>query len=261
MIKGGTGPIRIDHRDYDYHKTFGSVGGVLTTLPDYDTDAGLTMPNQNEENDQFVPPVPPLEYGCTTYTTTELAIDLGIPPELIDPMVVESITQSNARGGYDLRAALLVGVKIGLFTGIFNIRAQGQDMFDAVRTAQVAAGTEKRSVAVGSKWEPSFESVGTDGILGIPKIIDDPEATWHAWKITGQTTINGQIYLKGKSWQGPKYGFKGLVYFSRPLFNELMSVPGSAAFTATKGKLPPIQTISTTWLEWLISNARNLFGY
>lgn len=260
-MKSGTGPTQIDHRDYDFHRSFGSAVNALASLPDYTTDAGLTMPNQNEINEQFSPPVPALPYGCTSYTTSELAIDLGVPPTLVNPLLIENVTQANIRGGYDLRQALLVGVKLKLFTGIFNIRAYGQDMFDAVRTAQVAGGTEKRSVAVGSEWEPIFEQVSNDGLLATPKNFNDPNITWHAWKICGQKTINGQLYLIGKSLQGPKYGFKGLCYFSRPLFNQLMSVPGSVAFTATRGELPPIQTISTTWLQWLISYARNLLPY
>lgn len=259
MIKGGTRPTRVDHRDYDFKKTFGRVDAVVQFLPEYNTDAGLTMPDQNAENDQFTPVVPPLERGCTDYGTSEVSTDLdGV---LKNPMRLEEVTKANALGGYDVRDSLLAGKSVYGYTGIFNIRAIGQDMFDAVRDAMVSGASEKRSVSVGSKWfSNTFESVDATGILGMPNF-SDSNYTWHNWKICGWKTINDQVYLVGKSWQGKNYGDKGLVYFSRPLFNQLMAVRGSVAFTATKGVLPPIETISTTWLEWLISNAHNLLGY
>lgn len=251
----------IDHRDWSFHKTFGRKAGAIPFPPSYNTDAGLTMPNQDLENDQFSPAVPPIPYGCTSYEVSEIAIDLGNPPALVSPLLVENVTQSNAKHGYDLRQAMLVGVKLGLFTGIFNVEAIGQDSFDAVRDAMISGGTERRSVAVASEWLPPFETVRQDGLLTTNINLNDPNLTWHAWKICGWETIGDQVYLVGKSWQGRGYGNGGLVYFSRPLFNTLMSVSGSVAFTATKGIVPPVQTISTTLLQWIISYARLLLPY
>lgn len=233
-------------------------------LPEYDTDAGLTMPNQGTANTDFTPTVPPLEYGCTDYTTSEVATDLLHPTNLYNaknPLDVESITRANYYGGGDVRQSLLAGVSLGWYTGIFNIHAYGQDFFDAMRDAMASGATERRSVSIGTPWFSIFESVDSNGILSMPWSWSTQGLPWHNYKICGWTTRNGQVYLKAKTWQGPTYGDKGYVYMSRQLVNSLMAIKYTAAFTATRGVLPPIETISTTWLEWLISYARNLLPY
>lgn len=265
MIKGGAKPTRIDHRDYSHKSLLPRFGNTAPFPDSYNADAGLTMPDQNEVNIFFTPPVPAMPYGCTDYATSELATDLFEPtlPQYVDnPMEVENSTHANVNGGCDVRTALLAGKKLNWFTGIFTIEAlDGQDIFDAIRDAMVSGGTEKRSVSVGSKWLSNyFENVGPTGLMPMPNF-NDPVFTWHNWKICGWKTINDQVYLIGKSWQGPNYGDKGLVYFSRPLINNLLAIEGSAAFTATSGTLPPISTITVTWLQRLISYAHNLLPY
>lgn len=263
MIKGGTRPTRIDHRDYSVKSL--KFGSAVPFPAEYNTDAGLTMPNQNGVNAFFTPPVPPLPYGCTDYTTSELATDLFEPTmnSYVDnPDTIEAVTHANTNGGADVRTAMQAGVGLRWFTGFFNIQSGGgQDMFDAIRDAMVSGGTERRSVSVGSKWFGSFEEyTGTDGIVQMPNFTD-LNFTWHNWKICGWKTIGDQVYLVGKTWQGGVFGDKGLAYFSRALINNLMDVQGSCAFTATTGTLPPIQTITTTWLQWLISYAHTLLPY
>lgn len=254
-IKQGTKPTKVSHKDYS-HRSFGAIR--VPFPPEYNTDAGLDMPDQNAQG---------LEFGCTDETQSQLTNDL-VQKEDTNPWQLEAITHANRLGGYDVRDALtwclppdpLHPKRLGWITGFFNIEAIGQDMFDAVRTAMVSGATEKRSVSVGTKWFPVFENVDTTGILQMPNF-SDSNYTWHNWKICGWKTINDQVYLIGKSWQGPQYGDKGYCYFSRPLFNQLMAVKGSVAFTATKGVLPPISTISVTWLQWLLSWGRNLLPY
>lgn len=262
MIKNGTRPTKIDHRDYDYHKTFGVLKAVPFP-PAYNTDAGLTMPNQDIPDTQFTPPIPALPFGCTDYTTSELSTDIQNynGSQIADPRAVENITHANANGGGDIRQSLLAGKSLGWFTGIFNIQAEGQDFFDAIRDAMVSGGTEKRSVSMGTPWFSIFESVGSNGILSMPENFTTAGLPWHNFKICGWKTIGSQVYLVGKSWQGAQYGDGGFCYFSRPLVNEMMSIPGAVAFTATTGNLPPISTITTTWLQWLISYARSLLSY
>lgn len=265
MIKGGTKPTRVDHRDYSAKSL--KFGAAVPFPPAYNTDAGLTMPNQDMVNDFFKPPVPALPYGCTDYAVSEVATDLFMPTATLpgslpdNPLSVENSTHANANGGADVRTALMAGVRLGWFTGIFAIEAlDGQDMFDAIRDAMLSGGTEKRSVSVGTKWFADFETVDASGLLQLPDFTD-PNFTWHNWKICGWKIVNDQVYLVGKTWQGPTYGDKGLVYFSRQLINTLLAVPGSVAFTATTGTLPPISTISVTWLQWIISYARSLLPY
>lgn len=257
----GAKPTPIDHRDFST-KSFKKIrfGAAVAFPPEYNTDAGLSMPNQDVENDQFTPPVQAMYNGCTDYCDAEVATDLdGI---LKDPIAVENITHANALGGIDVRTALKAAVELGWITGFFNVEPEdGQDMFDAIRDAMVSGGTEKRSASVGTKWiEDPFELVGSDGIIAMPDF-NNPSFTWHNWKICGWKTIGDQVYLVGKTWQGAAYGDKGFCYFSRPLVNNLFAISGSVAYTTTKGVLPPITSISTTWLQWLISYARNLLPY
>lgn len=248
MIKQGTGPTKIDHRDYS-HKSF---RGIQVPFPaEYNTDAGIDVPDQEADG---------LPNGCTDETQADITNDLAAQSIAL-PWIIEALTNANKNGGCDIRISLKAAIKLGWITAFYNIEAlDGQDMFDAVRDAMASGATEKRSVSVGSKWFPIFESVGKDGLLKTPDL-NSTVFTWHNWKISGWKTIGDQVYLVGKSWQGSKYADGGYCYFSRPMFNQLMSVPGSVAFTATRGVLPPISTVSVTWLQWIISYARNLLPY
>lgn len=248
MIKQGTFPTKPSRKDYS-HKSFGAI--QVPFPPEYNTDAGLDMPNQNADG---------LPNGCTDFAQSELANDL-VQQAITTPQQLETATHANASGGIDIRTSLKAAISLGWITGFFNVEAlDGQDIFDAVRDAQISGGTEKRSVTVGSKWFPEFETVSSTGILPIPNF-NGINYTWHDWDIKGWKTINDQVYLVGKSWQGSTYGDNGWCYFSRPLFNQLMAINGSVAFTTTKGVLPPISTISLSWLKWLISYARLLLPY
>lgn len=243
MIKQGTKPTVKSHKDYS-HRSFGAIQVPFPT--EYNTDAGLLIPNQNAEG---------LPYGCTDEAQSEVSNDL-VQMQSYTPFQLESVTHANALGGYDIRSSLLAIRNLGWISGFFNIEAIGQDMFDAVRDAMVSGGTEKRSVTIGSKWFHEYE-FPVNGILPTPDF-NGSNYTWHNWKICGWKLINDQIYLIGVSWQGNTYGDKGFHYISRQHFNQLMNIGGSVAFTATKGVLPPITTISLSWLQWLMSYARQL---
>lgn len=109
MIQNGTRPTKIDHRDWDFSKTFAGVATVPFP-PAYNTDAGLTMPNQDTVNNLFNPPVPALPFGCTDYTTSEVATDLNdasFIAQIENPMAIEDETHANALGGGDIRTSLL----------------------------------------------------------------------------------------------------------------------------------------------------------
>lgn len=266
MIRPGTKPTKIDHRDYDFQKSFGSSTVPFPAV--YNTDAGVTMPNQEVDDDSFNPVVLAEPSGCTNETTGDVANDLVNGKKIHRPDTLEAITHANAKGGYDIRQSLLAGKSLGWFTGIFNVRPIGQDYFDAFRTAMASGGTEKRSISIGTAWYPEFEPVGNgfgkmtpNGIISEPANWSTDGMPWHNWKICGWKTIGEQVYLVGKSWQGRQYGDHGFCYFNRPIINKLMSMPGTCSFTATTGQLPPISTVSVTWLQWLISYARSLLPY
>lgn len=256
-MKSGTKPTPIDHRDFGHFQTFGAV--IPPTFPpSYTTDAQLWQPNQEIQNITPTFTTPPLEFGCTDFSTADSGSDLvGI---LLNPYNVDKITNANASGGAQVRTALTAGVTIGYFKAYFNVQPVNLDFFDSVRLASISGVPEKRSVVIGSKWFSNpFETVDSTGILSIPNF-SDPNFTWHCWKIAGWKTINDQVYLIGKSWQGSEYGDGGYCYFSRPLFNQLMSIGGSVAFSVTNATPPPPQTINTSIVEWIISNFRLLLG-
>lgn len=264
----GTRPLKIDHRDYDLHRTFG-VAQTPIFPNELMIDAGLWMPNQNQPESEFGNP--PLPYGCTEYTQSDLCADQdGI---LYNPMYLENIVHANTNGGADMREVLKVVVNQGTQkkdgtitkrTGFFNIKAYAPlDYFDAIRYAMLSGGQERRSVSWGTPWYPIWEQTAMQMNPIMPAMLSyDPTGCgWHNSKFAGWKTINGVTYLVNKSWQGTNCGENGWLYFSREVVNAVMQVPGTAAFTVTSmGSNQPIVTIPTTTWQWLISNIRNFLG-
>ena len=113
---------------------------------------------------------------------------------------------------------------------------------------------------MGVPWFPIFQSVDKTGILQQPESLDTSTATWHNACVSGFLKINGIPYLQVKSWQGKQYGNNGWCYMSRSLINSLFSIPGTVAFTATRGDIPPIATIPVSIVQWIISNIKNFMG-
>lgn len=286
-MKSGTRPTNIDHRDRDFHRSFGSV--VPQTFPqEYLCDAGLTMPDQESVNTFFIPPVPPLPYGCTDYTQSELATDLVLGKQVFNPQDIENITGANKNGGYDIRMSLLVAKALGWINGFYNIKTiAGLDYFDAFRLAQLVGAPEKRSISFGCPWFPSWEAAiqgniliqnsdgsfttrsGGDSISIIPMPLPSELATisknplaygWHNSKLDGWKMFNNQLVYRDKSLQGKNIGDGGFIYFSRTVINVVMGIQGTVAFTATNNEPTNIVTIPVTYLQWIISIICNALG-
>ncbi len=258
-VKDGLKPLRHDHRDYDYIKTK-KLGGILpASIPDFNVDAGLWMPNQETENAAFTPPIPALPFGCTDYAQNELCMDEdGV---LQNPMDIENVTHANASGGTDLRTSLKAVVKLrgDKHPNFFAIKSSGIfDWFDAVRVSLYSTSSQKRGASIGSPWYPDFNTGAS--ILPIPDF-SLSRASWHDWCIKGQKTISGEVYLIGKPWLGKDYGDAGFVYFSRPLFNALMNINGTGAYTLDK-LLPgeQAQSVDSNIVQKIVSYIRNLLG-
>jgi hypothetical protein len=260
MPKSGVKPTKHDFRDYDYLKTK-KLGGILPAFPaEYNVDAGIWAPNQEEVNYYFMPPVPAMPYGCTNYSQNELCMDEdGI---LQNPMDLENLTHANANGGSDLRSSLAATIKLRGkdHPAYFNIKAQGIiDWFDACRITMLSTANEKRGVSVGTPWYPDFNM--DKAILPIPDFSLN-RASWHNWVVKGWKTIDGQVYLIGKPWLGADYADKGFCYISRPLFNALMNIRGTAAYTLDKLlSNETAETVDTNVVQWIVSLIRNLLGY
>lgn len=254
---GGLRPIWTDHRDYDFHKSFGST--VPASFPDsYNVDAGLWTPDQNiSQAITGLPTIPPLPEGCTDYAQDDLVINQDAA--LYSPMLIENVTHANANGGGDIRAALAALKTLFNRGSYFNVTPVAPlDAFDAIRLAMLSTQSEKRAVSIGTPWFPEFESPLT-GILPTPTNYFVARATWHNWVICGWKIIGDQPYLIGKSWQGAGYGDKGFHYVSRPLLNSLMGISGSAAFTISKSPAA-VQTVDVSFIQWVVSFIRSLIG-
>ncbi len=262
-LKSGLRPIKHDHRDFDYFKSK-KLGAVISSFPaafpdSYNTDAKLWIPNQNAGSTLFTPPVPPMPYGCTNYTQSDLCADED--KKLYSPLLLENITHANANGGSDLRTSLNAATKnIPGHPAYFNIRPSGAiDWFDAIRLAMISASSENRSVSIGSPWFPEFTEA--EDVVPMPSSWSLSRASWHNYAIKGWKSINGQPFLIVKPWLGQGYADAGFSYFSRTLFNALMNISGSAAFTIDK--LIPgeeVQKVDSTIVQWIVSYVRFLFG-
>lgn len=241
MIKQGVKPIKKDHRDYSFHRTFGNQPQVFADS--LNLDPGLTMPDQNADG---------LPYGCTGYAQAELCTDedkiIYYPKFQYDKtLLMEGITPSDQnfeKGGCDVRDSLNSTIVYGLQavgeTGdqalnhrrgaYYNVDlAQGLDWFDSIRNCLVL---NQRTVSIATPWYIAFESP-YNGIIKAPNTYDTTFATWHNWKVCGWKTISGSPYLIGKSWQGKNYGDAGYCYFPRDVINQTMLINGSGAFTLT----------------------------
>ena len=253
MIKHGTRPLEVDRRDYSFHHSFGSAGLDVSTLPQqFLLDAGLTMPDQEEQNSQFTPPVPALPFGCTDYGGSEICIDQD--QKLFNPMDLENVDHANSLGGVDMRVALASAVKVYGRKAYFNVSpAGGLDWFDTVRAAIWINQPERRSCVIGSIWYPQWESMTeSSGMLVYPSELQ-LTGPWHCYKIDGWVTIGGYLYLRVKSWQGKDFGDKGWAYMSRPVFNAIMSVNGACAFTISEVQPPKIVdfTFISQFVNWI----------
>lgn len=272
MMKKGTFPTSIDHRDRDYHKSFRTFG--TTQFPtEFFTDAGIDMPAQALVNNNFDPPVPPLPEGCTDYAQSELATDLVEGRTVRNPALLEAVTHANELGGYDIRKSLVAAKGLGWFSGFYNIKSAGFiDYFDSFRLAQIGGLPERRSITWGTPWFPSWEaacnpSVNPSGIMPMPTDAElavawkQPDALpWHNSKLDGWTSLSGVLVYRDKSWQGTTVGKNGFVYFPREVINRVMSIQGTVAFTATNQTPQSIFRIDTTAVQWITSLIRQLFG-
>ncbi len=289
-MKSGLRPSKHDHRDYDYFKS--KKMGATSVPPfatEYNVDAGLWVPSQEAGSPLFNPHVPSMPWGCTNYGQTDLCIDED--RKLYNPAYLESFTHANAKGGLEVRESLQAVVDHGMqdvagnlvkgqHQEYFNIKASGAiDWFDAMRLAMISTSSEKRGISVGTPWFAEFATAnGTSvvrkpdgtieygvggpktGIITMPTYFGLDGVPWHNWGIKGWKTINGELYLIGKPWMGPEFGDKGFCYFSRPLFNAIMNIRGSVAFTIDK-LMPGEEAvpIDSNIIEWIGSLIRNLF--
>lgn len=269
-MKNGLNKVYPDSRDYSLLHSFGALNTDTSGLPaNFSIYGGQIIPNQDLPDMRFIPAVRPLPYGCTGESQTFIG---GIednntyaPDDLYDH------TPPGVDGqGRDLRSSMKTTIDRGYKQpdgtignkrkAYFNCYGAGAiDDFDAVRIALWINQAEKRPVSVGSWWYPEFENP-VNGSAQLPSF-NTNYATLHNHMITGWRTLaDGTIELEDISWQGMDYGQRGLVYFSRAIFNALMAQPYTGAYTVTKNdSTSPVPIGMTAYIDHLIYFIRNLF--
>lgn len=275
-MKNGVKPLKKDHRDYSYHRTFGNVA---TSFIECNFDAGFPVTNQEIANPLFN--IPALPFGCTGYTSTGLCQDADKkqynPRYTYDEtLAMEGIFEGNReweKVGCDIRDSLkstiVYGVQApGEMTGdaalthrrgaYFALERIGSyDWFDTLR---VTFENNKRSISIATPWFPSF-AIAPDGIVTAPLSYTDlSEATWHNHRAPGWKMINGLPYIIDYSHQGEDIGDNGALYFGREIINQLMDIPGSGAFTLAPFDGTMIYTVKLTILQTIVSYLRMILA-
>ncbi len=227
----GVKPVRPDNRDKSHTATFGAI--TPSSFPDnFDTDAGLTCPDQNAEG---------LPNGCTGYTQSELCTDED--KVIYKPQFTYDVTRlMEGVPGQDigcdirdsLKSTLVYGVQahnessqMEAFThrrGSYYQVEQAPDFFDGIRSV-LARGT---SVSLATPWYENFSGPDQYGIVTMPP--KGMTYSYHNYKICGWQTISGTPYLKVKPWIGQHFGINGYCYFPREVVNFLLGQTYTGAF-------------------------------
>lgn len=275
-------PLTKDPRDYSHSTVFGSV--VVNDLPtkDFLVSVPLEMKNQeinylsdfctsyaaasvDEDMDQVIM-VPEWTFAQAKYILSQTqgvgvigtfgvnlrdisnaAVAYGFLPRLYDPFKCDTM---------DRPARDILANWIEWPVGLYNHAAPYKkasyffvdgphDLFDNIRATLWKHLGERNSVIVGALWRQSWNNA-PDGI--IPEVYE-PQGSGHAFKICGQKTINGQIYLVAQLSEGVNFGDKGFCYFSRAVVNRELATYGAIIFT----HLPPDTA------QWHVTNGVSVY--
>lgn len=229
MINHGVQPVRKSKKDYSTR----SFGAATASYIPFDLDAGFGFPDQKLENEPN---------GCTWYTQNELCQDedkIAYDRHLIRDETL--LINGQTDGPCGMEDSLIATVLVKNRGQYFQLEKNpGMDWFDSA--ISVMQDT-KRSLSIASPWFDSFESP-IQGVM--PDSFPDiwpTNVVGHNHKVYGLSTINGELLLIGKSWQGTWFGDGGKHYWTRTAFNKLMSIPNCAAFTIAQwdGSIQTIQ--------------------
>ena len=268
-MKSGTRKTKQSHRDYDFllsHR-FGSLTPTEADIPDqYFADAGLTVPDQETEDFDFYPPVPPMPFGCTNEAQADVTTDLTKTKH--SPSDLEAVTHANTLGGYDIRKSMDTARSLGWFKSYFNVTNSGiTDHFDAFRIAQVmgVAANENRAISFGTPWFSSWEQAALKGQYIMPMPTDDElknvnTMPWHNSVLDGWHSVNGVLVYRDKSWQGNQIGQGGFIAFPREVINTVMGISGTVAFIPTLVAVQSPITVSLSVIPLILSVLRSIFG-
>lgn len=255
-----------DHRDLDYHRTFGAVAQALPLL-EYNYDAGFGMEDQNADG---------YPNGCTGYMQNAAAQDIDRAQS--DPAFVykNTLEMSGLPDGApcDVRISMKSTVVYGIQrTGetkeqalahrqgpFLNVRkVPGMDWFDSIRLA--LRNNPNRSLSLCTPWFHEWENPDGNGI--VPEIFTgDPDTLpWHNHKGCGEHIIDGLPYLTDKSWQGANIGNGGYLYFGRKTINTVMEIDGTEVFIRQPIGTAQPSFVKLTIIETILSYIGRILMY
>lgn len=247
MLSNGLNKILPNGKDYSVVHTFGAILDPKSIPNSFSIYGGQIIPNQNQPDTRFNPPVEALPFACVGET---LAFDTEIKTgKLFDPYKFYMKIPPGIDGqGRDIRVGMQTLIDQGIEAtdgtivkdaAYFNCYGTGDiDDFDAAVQGLYLNSLQdqknKRGVIVGTWWYPEFENTlsidGKIGVLPTPSF-DTRTASLHCHLIVGKDSTYKDDYLEDISWQGMGYGDIGRNWISRETYNALMAQPYTGAFT------------------------------
>ncbi len=93
------------------------------------------------------------------------------------------------------------------------------DTFDNFRSTLWVNRDKKQTIITGAMWRPSWNTA-PGGFVDVDTYAQSDQGYGHAFKIFGQMNANGKLWLVAQLSDGPAFGDKGLLYFSREVVNS-----------------------------------------
>lgn len=247
-----------------FHERFPEAAG-LAGIPDFNTDAGLWMPDQDQDG-------APSE--CTGYWNADAATDIFkklFSPDWHYAMTLWLEGEIPNELGADPDVAMQVGVLLGFLTSVseggapFNAKSVGElyaanwrnwgsvpssvaapfaqnGVLDALGNGDplssiiAASYTAKMPVSCTTPWYMEWnESTPPSGVMPMPaspSLLTVPgygQIPYHNYAIKGQKTINGQVYGIVKAWNGANFGDHGFGYIGQDVAQAVFTQPQTGA--------------------------------
>lgn len=271
-----------DNRDFPHDLVFGSVSAddlpthdFLVAVPleiknqdnnyesDYCTSYAATEVAEDQDQVIFTPEwtfaqakeISAVQNGLSVYSQYGLnlrdicnaAVKKGFIPRINDPFKCDSNTRPIRDilvHAYNWPESLFAIAEKYKKASYFLVTGS-HDVFDNIRSALWQNLGERRSVIVGCLWRYSWSNA-KNGI--IPKTYESG-GSGHAFKICGQKTIDGEIYLIAQLSNGVRFGDKGFFYFPRDVVNAEFGPYGQFTFS----------DVQKEKAEWYITNGVQIY--
>lgn len=224
---GGIGSTYLPTQDFD-------VAQPLAIKDQYDSDLCTAFASAAIEEDTYGELIDPCfffaktkkregrfdTFGADPVLACLTGVNDGFLPEKAAPFNLETNSRDVVANWNNYPSSLDPVAKLNHKKAFF--KADGQaDIFDSIREAMWLALSigERRSVFVGAYWQGHWTHQPV-GIIPVDNIYN--KINPHAFKVYGQKTINGVLYLKAQLSNGTTIGDQGIFYFPREIVNKFM---------------------------------------